>query len=428
MSAQSSRRSFLKVSAAASAAIGFPTIIPSSVLGKNAPSKRITLGFIGVGSQGVVMNLRNFLPQNDAHVLAVCDAYMGRAKKAAGIVNRQYKNQDCKMHQDFRKIIEDDSIDAVAISTPDHWHVPMSMMAMDAGKDVFCEKPTLNIAEGRELVKKAKKRDKVFQAGIEDRSLIHYHKMVEWTKNGALGKLERIDVTLPSGHDRAKEEPIKPPDDLDWNLWLGPAPFAEYTRHRTAGMHWRFISDYAKGHILDWGAHLVDTAQLAADSPGVCPVEVEGTGVIPVDRMTDVPVKFDLNYLYKNGVVLNVKDGGTGIKIIGSKGWVSRPKWGSGFEASDDAILHTKYTPETTKHWALPPREHRNFLDCVKSRKPTTYTALALHEMSTTLHMGVLAVKLGRKLKWNPNKEEFIKDKEANTLSHRPKPRDWEKG
>ena len=422
------RRNFIKsMGLAAGAGLSFPSIVPSKVLGEKAPSKRITLGFIGVGAQGVGVNLKNFLPMQDAQVLAVCDAYKSRAQAAAEMVNQHYGTNDCKVHQDFRRIMEDRSIDAVVISTPDHWHVPMSMMAFKAGKDVFCEKPTYCINEGRELVREAGRRQATFQAGVEDRSLIHYHKMVEWVKNGAIGKLQRVEVTLKSGKDNPAEAPVTPPADLVWNLWLGPAPYHEFTPNRTGMWHWRYIRDYAKGHILDWGAHLVDTAQLGVNAPDVCPVEVEGSGMIPVGRMSDVPVAFDLNYRYSNGVEMHVKDGGTGIKFIGETGWVCREKWGGGLTASDPMILRTRYTPETTTHWPLPPREQRNFLDCVKSRKPATYTALALHQMSTTLHMGDAAIVLGRKLTWDPAKEQFIGDDEANRMCERPVARDWEK-
>jgi len=429
------RREFIKgVGAAAGAAVVFPTIIPSSVLGKDAPSKRITLGFIGMGEQGVSANLRAFLNQADAEVVAVCDAYRSRAEKARAMVDKEYGKTGCKVYQDFRKIIADRLIDAVVISTPDHWHVPMSMLALKAGKDVFCEKPTLYIDEGRKLVDAAEKRKAVFQAGIEDRSTIHFHKMVEWVKNGAIGTLRRIDVMFPAGMNFPKEKPVKPPEDLDWNLWLGPAPFHAYTPNRTNMWHWRYISDYAKGALLDMGSHLVDTAQLGANAPGVCPVEIEGTGKIPKGRETDVPVTFDLKYRYSNDVEIYVKNGPRSgwdpdscfIRFEGDKGWIRRKTWDASLEASDPKILRIRYTPETSRHWAFPTYEQRNFLDCVKSRKPTTYRALDMHQISATLHLGVIAITLGRKLIWDPQKETFINNDDANRMCKRPKARDWE--
>lgn len=427
------RRTFLKRAGAAGAAIGIPTIIPSSVLGENAPSKRITLGFIGMGSQGVHANLKTFLPMDDAQVVSVCDVYMERANKARLLVDQQYGNTDCKVFQDFRNIIADPSIDAVVISTPDHWHVPMSLMALNAGKDVFCEKPTLSIQEGRELADAFAKRDAVFQAGIEDRSQIHFHKMVEWVKNGAIGKLERVEVKLPAGQVFPLEEPIQPPSDLDWNLWQGPAAFHEYTPQRTGKWNWRGINMYSKGAILDMGTHLGDTAQLGIDDPDVCPVAVSGTGEIPQGCQTDVPVKFDLNYRYGNGVEMHLQNGPRGgwdpkscfLEFQGNKGWIRRKAWSAGLEASDPQILRIRYAPEKSKHWPRPPQEQRNFLDCVKTRERTSYPALDLHHMSTMLHMGVISIQLGRNLQWDTKKEVFIKDDEANKLCGRPQARDW---
>ncbi|ADE53499.1 Gfo/Idh/MocA family protein [Coraliomargarita akajimensis] len=426
------RRQFIRTAGLASAA--FPTIISSTALGQNAPSKKITLGFIGVGYQGVQRNLRSFLNEQDCQVVSVCDAYMSRALKAQAMVHETYGNRDCKAVQDFREIINDPSIDAVVISTPDHWHVPMSIMAVEAGKDVFCEKPTLSIHEGRELVDAFTKHNAIFQAGIEDRSSIHFHKMVEWVKNGEIGELERVNVMIPGGMNFAKEAAVEVPEDLDWNLWQGPAAFHDYTPNRTGFWQWRSIDAYSKGAILDMGTHLVDTAQIGINDPDVCPVEVSGTGEIPVDRLTDVPIKFDLNYRYGNGVELHVINGpkggwdpdGCAIEFIGNKGWIRRKSWSAGIEASDKNILRKRYAEGESKHWKLPPGEHRDFLDGVKARKHPVYPAIDLHHMSTMLHMGVLCIELERGLKWDPKTEQFLNDDEANKRCHRPAARNWE--
>ncbi len=432
---QQTRRSFLKeMGACMGTALSVPWIVPARVLGRHAPSNRTTLGCIGMGSQGVMANLRNFLNHEDAQVLAVCDAYQSRANKAGAQVDQEYGTKGCQIHQDSRKIIGDPSIDAVVISTPDHWHVPMSLMALAAGKDVFCEKPTLTIDEGRRLVDAVAQQQAVFQAGIEDRSTKVFHKMVEWVKNGEIGTLRRVDITMPAGTNYPKEKPVSPPKDLDWNLWLGPAPFHPYTPNRTGGWHWRNISDYAKGAILDMGAHLVDTGQIGVNDPAVCPIEVQGTGEIPKGGETDVPIKYDLTYRYANGVEMTVKNGAKDgwdpnscfIQFTGDKGWIRRKTWHAGVEASDPKILRRRYTPETTNHWAFPPTEQRNFLDCVKSRKRTIYPALDMHQISTTLHMGVIAIITGSKLKWDPQNERFIDNHAANRLCQRPEARDWE--
>ena len=430
-----SRRGFLKsVGTAAGALVGFPAIIPSSVLGQNAPSKRITLGCIGMGSQGVYANLNSFLNYADAQVVSVCDAYMSRAVAARDMVDKRYATKGCRAFQDFRNIIDDPAVDAVVISTPDHWHVPMSIMAMKAGKDVFSEKPTLSIDEGRQLIDAVEKHAAVFQAGIEDRSMIHFHKMVEWVRNGAIGELRRVEVHLPRGCSFPVEKPAAPPEDLDWNLWQGPAAFHEFTPNRTDCWHWRNISHYSNGAILDMGTHLFDTAQLGVNAPEVCPVEVEGTGEIPQGMESDVPVTFDLNYRYSNGVEVNLKNGPQGfwapdscyLNFEGEKGWIRRKTWSAGLEASDPEILRIRYKPEASKHWPLPKKEQRNFLDCVKSRKPTTYTARDLHLLSTPLHMGVIAIRLGQKLKWDVAKGEFVDNNEANRMRVLPQARKWE--
>ncbi len=420
----------------AAASIAFPSIIPARVLSENAPSMRTTLGFIGMGVQGRLYNMTSFLGETDAQIVAVCDTYLHRAKLAKAKVDETYGNQDCKLYQDFRYIINDPTIDAVVISTPDHWHVPMALMALEAGKDVFCEKPTQSINEGQILTNAFSKSDRIFQAGIEDRSLTHFHKMVEWVKNGAIGELERVVVHMPKGRNYPTEAPAPIPEDLDWNLWQGPAPFHEFTESRTKPTHWRQIGMYSKGTILDIGTHLIDTAQIAINDPDVCPIEVSGTGFIPKNRLTDVPTLYDLTYKYGNGVEMVMKNGeglvwdpdSCYLEFQGSKGWIRRKTFNSGIDFSDKQIARLKYSSQESKHWAQPRNEKRDFLNWVKARsKQTTYPAIDLHDLCTTLHMGVMCIQLGRTLKWDTKKEKFIKDQEANRLSVLPDARDWEK-
>lgn len=433
-SALISRRRFLEQAGTFSAAISAPLLLPARLRGEHAPSNKITLGCIGMGGQGTNQNLKMFLTYEDCQVLTVCDAFRSKAEKAQKIVNEAYGNNDCKAVQDFREVLADPKIDAVVISTPDHWHVPMSLTALKAGKDVFCEKPTLNIKEGRLLADAFAKSDRVFQAGIEDRSQGFFHKMVECVKNGAIGELERVEVMMPQGRDLPLKDLAPIPADLDWNLWQGPAAYHPYTVHRTGAWVWRHVSMYSKGIILDIGTHLVDTAQLGVNDPDVCPVEVSGTGRIPQGGLTDVPVTYDLTYRYGNGVEMHLYNGPSiawdpescVLEFYGSKGWIKRESFYSSPKASDRKILRTKYAPGESKHFPLPPREQRDFLDAVKSRKKTTYPAIDLHHMSTTLHMGVSCIELGRKLKWDPHNEQFIDDAEANAKCEGPKARNWE--
>jgi len=414
------RRGFMKVAAIA----GFPMIVPASVLGKDAPSNRITLGCIGMGSQGTHANLRAFLNCSDARVLAVCDVWDHKTQAARNMVDKAYKATGCKGTSDFREIIADSSIDAVVISTPDHWHVPISLMAVKAGKDVFCEKPTMTIAEGRELLDLVTARKAIFQMGMEDRSVPHYHKMVEWLRNGAIGELERVDLQLPNGQVLPEEEEIPVPKGLNYELFVGPAQPMPYTKNRTRQIDWRMTRNFGNGTLVDWGSHQMDTAQLAVNDPQVCPIEVEATGDVPEGKRTNVPVTFDARYKYSNGKEVRITSGGTGIRLTGTKGWVGNDSWRGQLKASDEKILRTKYTPETSKHWQRPAGEQRDFLDCIKSRKPTTYPADIMHKLHVSLHMGNIAIYLGRKLKWDPAKEEFINDDKANAMRSR-KNREW---
>jgi len=417
------RRSFVK----SGAVVAMPLIVPSTIFGEDAPSNRITLGCIGMGGHGIGHNLRAFLGLADAQVVTVCDVYASRSATAQRIVDSRYQSTGCKAFTDFREVLDDSSIDAVVISTPDHWHVPMSIMALAAGKDVFSEKPTLSIAEGRELVNAVNSCDAVFQAGIEDRSVSQYHRMIECLRNGAIGNLERVDVTLLAGTIFPMEEEIPVPDDLNYELYVGPAEYIPYTRSRTGPQQWRNNFNFSNGKLLDWGAHLVDTAQLAANAPETCPIEIEAEGMIPENSMTTVPVTYDIKYRYSNDVEVNVKSGGNAIRLTGDKGWIGNKSWRAPLEASDDAILEATYAPETSEHWVIPPSEHRNFLDCVKSRQPTTYMPETLHQLSATLHMGDIAIRLGRKLNWDAANEAFIDDDAANAMRSREARDDWKR-
>jgi len=433
-SRDTTRRSFLKSALAAGIA---PMFVPSKLFGQNAPSNQLQLGHIGLGGHGTQFNLQNFLRQPDCRCAVMCDAFRDRREKAADIVNKAYGSKDCRVVEDFREIINDPSLDAVVISTPDHWHVPMSMMALDAGKHVFCEKPTYRIREGRALADKVMQTGLIFSTGLEDRSLVHYHKLVEWERNGAIGDLYHVDVALPPGQINPADEPAPVPEGLNWELWLGPAPYHPYTPTRTGWLNWRYIRDYSTGVITDWGTHLVDTAQLAANDPHGCAIEVKGWGApIPPNSQTDIPAHFELHYRYSNGVSMTVRDRGdgeklgkhVGIKLLGSKGWVEVYGWRGSFSASDPAILKTKYTPENSKHWPMPKGEHRNFLDSIRSGQTPTYPAETLHLLSTSLHMGLIAIDVGRPLRFDPRTERFKNDPEANQHLERSTHReDWKR-
>ena len=425
-----SRRSFLRRTAtpACLAAVA-PQIVPSSVLGadgKTAPSNRITVGFIGTGSHGVGWNLGPYLRHKDAQVVAVCDVDENHLFRARETVTDRYQNEDCFGTKDFREVLARKDIDAVMISTPDHWHTLISLLAIQAGKDVQCEKPTLTIHEGRVLAEVVRKHKKVFQTSTEDRSLVEYHRMAELVRNGRIGKLQRIEVILPrqpTGPGVATPQPVPP--RLDYEMWLGPAPFAPYTRDRVH-FHFRWIEDYSGGIICDWGTHLFDTAQWANDTERTGPVEVEGTGTHWQGGLYNTVKDYDVTYRYANGVVMTCKPGDPSIKFIGTEGWVGNTGWRGPVQASSKAILESKIGPNELHLYTNPKGEHDDFLQCVRSRKDPYFPVEIGHRVSTVCHLANIAIKVGGKLKWDPAVEKFIGNDAANALLDRKRRDPWQ--
>ena len=419
-----SRRRFI---GSATAAAAIPTIVPSHVLGADAPSNQITLGLIGAGIHGAGWNLDGFRRCKDARILAVCDVVKSRRDAAGVKVNRHHGNNDCTAHTDWREIIDRKDIDAVMISTPDHWHVPMAAAASRAGKDVCCEKPTLTIAEGRALVGVIRKNETVFQTSTEDRSIPVYHRMAELVRNGRIGRLKTIRVTLPPGS--VPEEPPRPaavPQGFDYDMWLGPAPEAPYCTNRCGAQQWRSIFDYSGGKFTDWGAHMLDTAQWANDTERTTPVAVAGKGVFYAESsIYTVPKEYQLHYRYANGVDLYVSSGGTGIRMEGTDGWLDIPAWRKPLQASSPEILRSVIGPDETRLFTCPQGEHRNFLDCVKSREDPYFPVEVGHAMATLMHIGNISMRLGRPLKWNPEEEAFVNDDEADRMRSREMRKPW---
>jgi len=411
------RRTFLKCTVGA---VATPCVFPSRALGageKPPASERITMGCIGLGGEGLGKNVRAFLNQPDAQVLAVCDVDPGRLASGKRVVEDHYAAQmrggtykGCDAYSDFRKILERDDIDAVMIATPDHWHAVMSVMAIRAGKDVICEKPTLTVREGRTLADTVKRYGAVFQMSTEDRAMACHHRMAELVRNQRIGKLQRIIVGLPGGPGEKGDPTPRPlPKGFDYDMWLGPAPVAPYCPGRT---HWNFrwISDYSGGQLTDWGAHLIDTAQWANDTEHTGPIEVEGTGKRWEGGLYDTYHEFSLRYKYASGVEMLVNSGGVSLRFEGSDGWVGNNGWLGKVEASSRNILDSRIGPGDTRLFTCPAGEHRNFLDCVKSRNDPYFPAEIGHRCCTVMHIGNIAMNLGRKLSWNPGKEQFVND------------------
>lgn len=395
-----------------------PLVLPARLFGANSPSNQITLGFIGVGVHGRRVNLVSFLSEPDCRVTAICDTYFDRRQIARRDVNERYGNTDCRTIADFRELLARSDIDAVVISTPDHWHVPMTEMALDAGKKVFCEKPTLTIAEGRRLADRVKSTDAVFATGLEDRSVIHYHKMAQAVRNGAIGELKHIQVGLPIKPTFPIEDPTAVPPGFDFNLWLGPAPERPYTTRLTEAQVWRQIRDFSGGSLTDWGAHLIDTAQVGNFAENTAPVKVEGHGHFPTDATNTTALTYEIDYTYANGVTMQVVSDQPSIRFEGSTGWVGNQGWRGKLEASDMEIFRREYDPASDKLWTRPRSEHRNFLDVIKGNAQPNYDAESLHQLSTVMHLGAISMELDRPLAWDPIAESF-NDPHADALRSR---------
>lgn len=423
---EGARRRFLGQTAAAFAA---PYVLVSTALGAQGrppASERITVGFVGLGGHGIGRNLGMFLQQPDAEPVALCDADAANVERALHFARQRFGQQFvCQRTRDWREVVGRRDVDAVMISTPDHWHVPISLAAIRSGKDVICEKPTLTIAEGRVLADTVKRYGAVFQMSTEDRSLAVYHRMAELVRNGRIGRLERILVKLPAGPARSPQVvPEPPPPTLDYDLWLGPAPWAPYCRGRLP-FDWRWVSDYSGGMLTDWGAHLLDTAQWANDTERSGPVEVEGTGRRHEQGLYDVFYDYHLVYKYANGVLMQVDSGGVALRFEGADGWIANDGWIGPLQASSPEILRSVIGPGEIHLFTCPAGEHRNFLDCVKSRRDPYFPAEIGHRCSTVSHLGNIAMELGRKLRWDPHAEAFLGDDQANRMRWRALREPW---
>ena len=422
-----SRRDFLRRSAVAGTGLA---IVPAHVLGgpgRNSPSERITLGFIGVGGQGTGANLKRFLPQPDAKVLAVCDVDTGRRNRARDIVNRKYGNRDCGACNDFREITGRDDIDAVVVSTPDHWHVLPAIAAAKSGKDVFCEKPlSITVLEGRVLSDTIARYGRIFQTGSENRSKWNFHRGCELVRNGRIGKLHTIRTTLNRGKSSPLGKPQPVPAGFDYDMWLGQAPEAPYTPQRCR-FTWRYIFDYAGGQLTDLGAHILDVAQWGNGTERSGPVSVEGHGVFPKEGLFNTAIDWDITWEYASGVKLTCKAGRPqawgDVRFEGSDGWIFC-SW-NGIDANPKSILKSAISADEIHLRTEPKGEQRDFLNCVKTRRDTYAPAEVGHRSITLSHIANISMLLGRKLRWDPERERFPDDDGANRMLSRAMRAPW---
>jgi len=419
------RRDFLK---SAAASIGFlaPTIVPSSVFGKNSPCNRITVGSIGVRNMGM-NNLRNFIGRDQVQVLAVCDVDKRIGRDAKQFVDETYGNNDCTLYSDFREVTQRRDIDAVVIATPDHWHTIPAIDAMKHEKDAYVEKPlTLTIDEGKALVDAVNRYGRVLQTGSMQRSMYTFRHAVELVRNGRIGELKSIHVFLP-GNNRHSEGAWtidKIPEEFDYDFWLGPAPWEPFTEER-CHYNFRFILDYSGGQVTNWGAHHLDVAQWALDMDDSGPVEITGRGEFPKDGLFNTATFVDFDCRYANGVTLTCKTSGelNGLRLEGADGWIVATR-GSVY-SSPESIAKEVIGPEA-RHVYFSNDHAGNFLSCVKSRqKPITHEGIG-HRSASVCHLGNIAMMLRSTLTWDPEREMFPGNTAANAKLSRAMRGEWQ--
>ena len=428
------RRDFLK----GSAALAVPMFVPSSALSANPPSSRINIGCIGVGRMGLG-DMRTIMAFEQAQVVAVCDVDANRAANAKQIVEEHYADRSrsgaykgCVTYGNFRQLIARDDIDAVLICTPDHWHALPAIAAAKAGKDIFIEKPlTLTIPEGRVLSDTVRRYGRVLQVGSQQRSDPRFRFGCELVRNGRIGKLHTVKVGLPTDPGTTPQPTMPVPDNLDYDMWLGPAPWADYTEQRVHPRQgygrpgWLRISEYCCGMITGWGSHHMDIAHWGMGAEYTGPVEIRGWAEYPKDGLWDVHGEFRIEYTYADGVRVICADNKTnrqGVLFEGSEGWVYVKR--KVIDAHPKSLLTSVIGPDEI-HLYRSNNHKANFLDCIKTRAETVAPVEIGHRSSTACILGYIAMLLGRKLRWDPQKELFTNDDQANHLLCRPMRSPW---
>ncbi len=424
-----SRRGLLKkASGIAAGAITFPYIVPSSVFGKNgaiSPSNRLTVGCIGTGAQGL-WDMRGFLGKDETRVIAVCDIDIRHSTAAKKETDLSYGNNDCKIYHDFRDVIARDDIDILSIAVPDHWHSIPAIMGARAGKDIHAQKPLARtISEGRAICDAVKRYGIIWQTGSWQRSVYNFRRASELVINGRIGKVSKVEVGLPTG-GKAGNNRVQPvPKGADWNFWLGPAPWVPYR----GIMHWdwRWIMDYSGGQLTDWAGHHIDIAHWGLGLDRTGPVEVEGHGVYPADGIYNVPMQYRIIANYATGLEMIIANDrqlphGMGTCWYGEKGWIHVNR--AGLNADPPAVLNEVIGPNEI-HLYESRDHHQNFIDCIKTRRETITPAEIAHRSISVALLGEISMITGRKLKWNPDKEQIIGDEEASRLLSRPFRSPW---
>ena len=422
-----SRRKFIATTGGTLAA---PLFVPGSVLGRAGavpPSERIVLGTIGCGGMGRG-NTRGFMRQPDAQVVAMCDVDSKQLEQGRGDVNKHYGNDDCAKYSDFRDLLARKDIDAVTVATPDHWHGLITVMAAYAKKDIYCQKPMAHtFAEGQAMVAAVRKNNVVLQVGSQQRSHGNFRQAVSVVRNGHLGKIKHVQVGLPTGHQEVKGDvkEQEPPSHVDYDRWCGPSPLLPYVPVRLH-WNWRWHLSYGGGQLMDWIGHHNDIAHWGLDMDKSGPVQVKANEFLYMKdrRVWDSAWKYEVWSKYKNGITASISNHHErGCKWIGENGWLfvargkfraSNPEWTQkGFDAGPVMVYQS-------------PEHHRNFLDCIKSRKEPICPVETGHRSITPGHLGLVSEALGgRTLNWDPQAENIVGDEGSRSFPqtrHLPRP------
>ncbi len=411
------RRGFLKGVGGAALVAGFPTIIPASAFGAN---EAIRVGHIGVRNQGT-NNLKALMK----HTVAVCDVDKDVLAKAKELAEKG-TGHSIAAYDDYRKLLDSKDVDAVVVTTPDHWHALATVDACKAGKDVYCEKPlSLTIAEGKTMVEAARRHKRIVQTGSQQRSDDKFRKACELVRSGKLGKIRAVRVGLPGvNFDGPAVPDTTPPPELDYNFWLGPAPKVPYNPKHVHYL-FRFFWDYSGGQMTNFGAHHLDIAQwgLGRDDSG--PVAIEATATFHPKGWYEVPMTSRVVYTYDDGVTVLCEQGTGapgGVTFEGEKGTlhVDRGKLSS----DPEEIVQETIGPDDV-HLYVSKNHHQNWLDCIKSRELPICDVAIGHRSATVCHLGNIAVRTGHKLTWDPVKQEIIGDPEAAAMLQRPYRSPW---
>ena len=448
------RRNFVKNSLKASAATtmavtGFPTIVPASVIGKNAPSNKINIGAIGVGRISRDHDMKETLPFDQARIMAVCDVDSKRLAEGKKYVNDYYAAKTGKpydgvtMYDDHRALLQNKDIDAVLISTPDHSHAYLGIHAVEAGKDVYLQKPaSLTITEGRALSNAVHRTGRILQIGSQQRSSTQFRYAAELVRNGRIGDLKTVYVGLP-GDPGGEEEPEMPiPKNLNYDAWLGSTPNVYYTEKRVHPQNdysrpgWLRMEQFGAGMITGWGAHHVDCAHWGMDTEYTGPIEISGHADFPKSGLWNVHGLFQTEGVYANGVKMIVSNElPNGVKFEGTEGWIFVTRGDYRASASDPIPTgKNKVLPLTASNNKIitsvigeneinlykSTDQHGNWLESIVSRKQPISPVEIGHRSCSTCLLHHVAMKLKRKIYWDPMNERFINDDEANAMLNRP--------